>query len=271
MTFHRNCVPQNASRARSIYAFTKAPGPPPPDLRRQRLSALPEPQEQYLEGMVSAGAVWLVDDAYAVVTGDAIVEFFVAPARAADAVVLFESLVEATGVSSVYCQSFDRQLMFVALSRPVTVTAHGLCFRRIVDASFTALKDLTFRPGTAQDIETILDFDDGFFDSAEEVASFADNDGLVVLENPQEVVGCGIAAPVIDGRDDVDVGMLVAPEFRRRGYGAHIIGYLKDRCLKRGERPICGCSIDNLGSAKALANAGFVCEHRVLWIEPARE
>ena len=69
---------------------------------------------------------------------------------------------------------------------------------------------------------------------------------------------------VVPGRDDIDIGMVVGPEHRHRGYGSYIVAHLKSLCLSNGWRPICGCSIDNLGSQRTLERAGFASSHNLV-------
>jgi RimJ/RimL family protein N-acetyltransferase len=79
-----------------------------------------------------------------------------------------------------------------------------------------------------------------------------------------EPVGCGLAAPVIPGRPDIDIGIFVYPEERGRGYGTHIASYMKHGQLERGLRPVVGCAVGNTASRGTLTRAGFITEHQLL-------
>ena len=240
---------------------------PPAKLRNAYLDSLLEPQELYLELQVAAGNAWHLDDvAYAVACGSKLVEFYVAPQEAHRVVEIFDAAMKTTNASTVLCKSYDTQMLYAALAKPATVRPSGLLFRRIANTSFKPRKDVSFRYGTDTDATTIYSFNDGFFESLEEIKAYASIDGLFVLEREGEAVGCGIGKPVVDNRPDIDIGMLVAKQHRRNGYGGHIIALLKDHYVKKNMRPICGCSIDNVGSQQALKNAGFVSEHRLLEI-----
>ncbi len=240
---------------------------PPPHLRDAYLSSLPEPQELFLETHVEAGTTLLVGEvAYVVFLGSQLVEFYVAPEQAHQTVQIFDTVMAASGASSVLAKSFDAQLLYAAFAHRATVETVGLMFRRISDPSFSARDDVVFRAGTVADADAVYAFNDDFFESIEEIQRYAATGGLFVLEQRGEPVGCGIGKPVVANRPDIDIGMLVAEAHRRNGYGAHIISYLKDHYLTRGLRPICGCSVGNVGSQRALKTAGFVNEHRLLEI-----
>ena len=249
-------------------AWTERTGGPPAHLREQYLDSLTQPQEMFLEKLVATGDTWQVDDeAYAVVSGDTLVELFLAGDDSNRLLALFDEVMQASAATAVLCKSYDRQLLFAALSRSVRVTPTGLLFRKVVDPTFRSRADLRLREGLVDDADVIAGFDDGFFEDVEEIRESARADQLVVLESGDGVVGCGVAKPVIAGRIDIDIGMLVAPAQRGKGYGSHIIEYLKSECLRKGLRPICGCAVENVASQRALTNAGFVCEHRLLAIE----
>ncbi len=238
---------------------------PPTDLRNAYLDSLVEPQELYLEMQVKAGKTWCLDDvAYAVQCGKKLVELYVVPEQSDRLIEIFEAAMAAGNASGVLCKSFDTQMLYAAFSSSASVRPGGLLFRRIVDGSFAARNDVSFRQGTDGDAEVIFSFNDEFFQSLDEIKSYAASRGLFVLEKDGVAIGCGIGKPVIEDRPDIDIGMLVAKEHRRNGYGGHIISFLKHHYLDRSLRPICGCSIDNIGSQMALRNAGFVSEHRLL-------
>ncbi len=236
---------------------------PPSDLRAAYLDALPHPQEYYLEQQVAQGDVWCcADEGYALVCDGAVVEFYMR--RSEQLAHDLEQVMALSGARSVLCKSFDYPLLSAALARPASVSITGLLFRRVTDAGFNERAELTLRPGRSSDVTAVMAINDDFFDDESEVASYAERSGLFILERHGVLLGCGITTTVISERADVDVGMLVAKQHRGRGYGAYIISALKQHCLGRGERPICGCSADNVASARALQRAGFACEHQLL-------
>ena len=240
---------------------------PPANMRGAYLDSLAEPQELHLEMHVDAGMVlWVENFGYAVQCGKKLVELYIVSERASQLVEFFDAVMNASGATSVLCKSYDTQMMYAALSKPAEVQPRGLLFRRIANATFEPRQDVTFRQGTVDDAEAILGFNDDFFQSLGEIENYAAIDGLFVLEKEGTAIGCGIGKPVIADRPDIDIGMLVAAQHRKNGYGAHIISFLKKYYLEQGTRPICGCSIDNIGSQRALRNAGFVSEHRLLEI-----
>lgn len=61
-----------------------------------------------------------------------------------------------------------------------------------------------------------------------------------------------------------DLGMVVARAYRGRGLGSFVLTQLKKQCYAAGRQPICSCAAENRASKKAIENAGFISEHRIV-------
>jgi GNAT superfamily N-acetyltransferase len=253
-----------------MITVTEQPAPPP-SLRTAYLNSLPEPQELFVENLVKAGICWTVlrdqrEIGYAVIGSDGmLVELYLSEAQAVHLTAAFDVLVGICGVRGVLAKSFDADLLFVALSRPSQPRTLGLMYRSITDDGFVGSVDINPRAATRRDVPQLLQLGADFFDGPDEIEDYISSDGLIVYETGDgTALGAGVMKPVVLGRTDIDIGMVVHPEHRLSGHGAHIIAHLKAVCLTKKLRPICGCSIDNIGSQKTLERAGFASRHRVL-------
>lgn len=63
-----------------------------------------------------------------------------------------------------------------------------------------------------------------------------------------------------------DVGMMVAEKHRGQGLATDILRNLRHMCKARGLKAICSTEVENVAAQKAITNAGFVSEHRILEI-----
>jgi GNAT superfamily N-acetyltransferase len=252
---------------------------PASDLRAEYLDLLPEPQELFVERLVAAGTWWSIrqgdeEIGYAVTDGDAtLVEMHLAGRGARRLAAAFDVLIETCGVRRVLAKTFDATLLFAALSRPCRIETKGMLYRVIADATFKEDPKLRGRAATLDDVASLTRLGAGFFRNTAEVDDYIGSDGLMIYETrePEGVaVGAGVMKRVVADRDAVDIGMVVHPEHRRRGYGSYIIAHLKSHCLARGWRPICGCSIHNTASQRTPERAGFASRHLLLDIELQR-
>ena len=252
--------------------FHRTAQPPPAYMREQYLDELPHPQEMFLEVQVISGTTWLLPDVgYIVTNNDWIVEFFLVATHRDRMFELYGAAVTACGTNCALCKSFDHLLLTLNLSQPSQITPTGMLFREIKDSRYNARDDVVIRAAAPKDVRSILAINDEFFADEGEIESYLTDGDLFVMHNPttaQDIVNCGIGRAVIAGRDDIDIGMLTAVPSRGRGFGTHMIAFLKDHYLKLGLNPICGCSAANLASFTALQNAGFSSQHRLLQITP---
>lgn len=241
----------------------------PSDWRRARLRGLVEPQEFYLERLVSRGAAFAVENGgvrigHVALNGDMIVEIHLDEAGLALTRSALEALV-LRGARRLLVQSFDPMFDVLAAVIGSTPFARGQLYREIVDQDFVRRADVVESPAVSDDIAELAVLSNDFFDSAAEIAAFVDANALTVFRNEAGgVLGAGLSSVVIPGIPVVDIGMVVTPAFRGRGYGAYIVRSLKAKCLLRGERPICGCDIDNFASRRTLQRAGFVSRHELV-------
>ena len=244
---------------------------PPPALRRQRLDGLPAPQELFVENLVAAGATWVLraggsELGYAITDGDdVLLELHIEDSALRYLRRALDEVIAMCGVRRIWAQSFDPLLMYLGLASEVPATTRGLLYRIIADPSFEPDEAVVARPGVSDDIPELARLSDDFFESEAEIGAYLAADGLMVYRSAMgNLLGAGVMKQVIAGRDDFDVGMVVSPDERRRGYGAYIVRHLKAHCLAHGRRPICGCSIENLASQQALERAGFASVHRLV-------
>jgi RimJ/RimL family protein N-acetyltransferase len=244
---------------------------PPPVMRLAHLRRLFAPQELYVERLVAGGAVHRIDVGgvacgYAITgPGGRIVEIHIEDFALAHAPRVLDALAETLGARSLLAQSFDSLAMFLGLTRESRVVSLARLYRIILDGNFTPRADIRARPGAPGDIAELAVLSDDFFDDEAEIAAYQAAQGLIVYRRGDgELIGAGVFETVIAGMDGVDIGMVVSPRHRGRGYGVHIVRHLKAHCLDRGWRPICGCAIDNLASQRTIERAGFASLHTLV-------
>lgn len=249
-----------------IHALKKSVRPSP--LRAQYLHSLAEPQEYFVELMVQQGTtVAYGDSAYAVIQNDTLVELYSTERGTNADLSLLHRLLDDRLITKVLCKSFDTHLLNAALSRTATVSTAAYLFRRSVTVPSPSLNGaVEFRKAALADADAIMAFNDGFFESVDELIGYLNLEGLFVLELERKIVACGIGVAVVPGQRDIDIGMLVSEDHRNRGLGHFVVHAVKEHYLGIGFRPICGCAVSNVASKRVLEKAGFIGEHRLFSI-----
>ncbi len=196
-----------------------------------------------------------------------LVEFFVEKSHSDYSSHLFDALRRQTKFNVVLAKSFDHQLLKVAEFSGAKSTQTGYLFRKFIAATTVSDPEFLFRRSSLADLAAIWKMNDDFFGSFDEISDLNDTGNLWVLEVHNEVVGCGVSTRVIEGSNAIDLGMLISPKWRRRGYGSILMSKLANHMIETGLSPICGCAEHNVASRMTLQKAGFVTEHRLVHCE----
>ncbi len=219
--------------------------------------------------MPDAASYEIYDDSklvgYALVSSEkTIIEFHIDPAAKALADEALSQLVSVSKATNALCKSFD-DLFFASCSNlNWRFEPGGLLYRRFEKSSKT-LSTIPNEPATTEDINTILEMHDRFFDDVSEILSYLEpNARLFKYHLQNELIGCGIIKQINAGLDFYDIGYVVKKSHRQKGIATHIAVHLKEYCLAKGWKPVAGCNINNIASQKTLQNAGFISEHTIL-------
>jgi len=241
------------------------------ELRNQYLDGLIEPQELYLELMVSNAKIWMVfldneKTGYFLLSNESVLlEYFIIREKIELAESIFNIIIRNFSIHKALCKSFDHMLLSCCVGLQTKISVLGIHFREYHPTpDEPKLSAITVRPAKIEDEKHIIEVNEEVFDHDDEVLEYINRKQLLIFEKGSTPVGFGIFSRVIEGRPDFDIGMLVEKDFRGQGIGQHIISTLADYCIKNGWRPIAGCAIENIASRRTLEKAGFVAGYRML-------
>lgn len=82
-----------------------------------------------------------------------------------------------------------------------------------------------------------------------------------------KIIGTGERRVSDSQKPFADVGMAVAKAHRQQGIATNILRQLHLICREEGRRAICSAVEENIPSQKAIKNAGFISQDRILEIE----
>jgi len=141
----------------------------------------------------------------------------------------------------------------------------GVLYRDYEDVEIYQPENISeVRIASLSDFKEIAEIKDEVFDNDKEVEEYIKKEAVFVFKDGESLIGFGIFHPAVKGRNSYDIGMAVAPDYRRKGYGAFILNYLKKHCIKNNWRPTCGCAIENISSQKTIEKIGFTSKHNML-------
>ena len=232
---------------------------------------LPFSQEYYLEILINASSFYEIS-----VTGrpagyfilspnNILLEYYVLPAWVSRMDELFGIILKEFHIEKALCKTFDTDFLFCCLAFQKKSSTAGYLFREYNRTTFISTPpELTVRRAELADETQIIAVNEEVFDNPEEVGQYIRAQQIFLFEKEGNLVGFGIYSPVIRGRKDYDIGMLITPPYRKQGYGVEIIRYLVNFCRQNGWNPYAGCAAENIGSRKCLEKAGFITRHRLI-------
>lgn len=240
------------------------------DLRSAYLDALGFPQDYFVELQVQRAqgfrlAVGPAPVGHVLVLDDTAVEFHVDAAWCTHGDHLFAQTVALLGLRRALCKSFDGPWLSACLALQRSAKVVGILFReqRTAPRVVCALEP-TIRLAQPADLAAVAAIDEHLFDSPEELEQIVREQHLFLYEHGMDLLGFGVFLPVIPGRIDHDIGMLVNARFRGQGLGKLILQHLAEHCLSRGLRPVAGCEAGNVASRRCLEAVGFLADHRLV-------
>jgi RimJ/RimL family protein N-acetyltransferase len=240
-------------------------------LRVEYLGSLPLFQDIFLEFSVAFANYYLIqleDETigYTIVSDKNIMlEFFILDDYAADALAFFNQTIKELNVKSIYCKSFDYQLLDCCISNRFPYQLIGCLYRDFADKGLPVSSSLSFRFANISDLPFLSSQDDEVFEPRELLPQFVENKEIIMLENTDtEIMGCGFITRIHPKFNYFDLGVWVSPEHRAKGYATQIMLHMKALCEKNKQEPICGCDINNTASQRTLNKLGFISKHKII-------
>ena len=239
-------------------------------IRNQYLDSLYEPQELFLELMISQAEKYLIkkddfDIGYFIYDEGYLLEFFLIDNYLPECWNVFKKVMTNYKLEGAYCKSFDSVLLKVCVHTHKLVNIIGVLYRNFMDKEILQPGEIDeIRIANISDFKGVAQIKDEVFDTDEEVEYTIKKEAVFIFKNQGSLIGFGIFHPAIEGRKSYDIGMAVSPDYRRKGYGAFILNYLKNHCITNNWQPTCGCAIENIASQKTIEKIGFVSKHNML-------
>jgi GNAT superfamily N-acetyltransferase len=255
------------------------------DLKTGHLKALTAPLDAYWEEAligfsdhyeisvdgVRAGYYCLNDEGQ-------MVAFYLSPEFADHGKDALGWVIERHKVPAAFAGSNDPYFHSLCVDMAKNVKVHTLLFEDVVDSQGSVKQQdgLSFEAAGEEDFQSVLEHyvsASGSFDTESVDAGFEGLKGYVrsvmndhrifLLKDGSELLATSECRISKTQKPYADVGMIVAEDHRRKGLGSYILAKTREFCRDRDVMPICSCEEGNIGSRKAILNAGFVSTNHI--------
>jgi GNAT superfamily N-acetyltransferase len=225
-------------------------------------SHLAHPMDSYCEDKLDESTIYRIihegtDIGYAGIIGDELRFFHVLPVYFKYAPDAFEYCIKQKGIKTVNVMTQDSLLVSLIVEWNFRVEKEGCYF---VDAGRQEKPQVEasraqFRTADLSDMPAIIKETGDFFDKLEERINA---ETIFVLEEGNDLMGCGIVEQGRLFKDCVSIGMITCREHRKKGVAQTILWHLKEWAYLQNLKPIAGCWYYNVLSRKSLEAAGMI-------------
>lgn len=241
------------------------------DAVQQRLEALPQPVDSFLEDHILESTHYrvLIDAAPAglasIHRANLITQFFLADPYQRWGQMVFQQLRRWENVAAALVPTCDEFFLAHALDDYRQLAKQAYFFttgRAPADPALTA--GYSLRQAAPQDASFIEQQSGGFFKNLEQQIQVGE---IFRVEREGRQVGFGVRVRSKFYRDVASIGMYTIEPYRHSGAGTAAIALLIEECARHGLRAVAGCWYYNHASKRTLERAGMVTRTRLLRIE----
>lgn len=232
------------------------------ELLNSHKSHLAHPMDSYCEDKLDESTIYRIvndgeDIGYAGIIGDELRYFHVLPMYFKYAPDAFEYCIKQKEIRTVTVNTQDSMLVSLIAEWDFKIEKEGCYF---VDAGRQEKPQVIagraqFRIARVEDIPAILKETGDFFDKLEERINA---ETIFVLEDGNDLMGCGIVEQGRLFNEYVSIGMITCREHRKKGVAQTILWHLKEWAYSRNLKPIAGCWYYNVLSRRSLEAAGMI-------------
>lgn len=178
---------------------------------------------------------------------------------------IFNQIIQQKSVNKIYCKSFDHVLLTCGHTFARSSRITRTIFRDYINGiNIDYDHQVKVHIASKSDIPTLLNYNDGLYSNPDELKYLISNNILYMFIHNNSLLGCGYLTKVLSDKNYYDINVWTNPEFRKQGYGAMIISYMKRYCFSHGYIPVCGCDVTNIAARKTLQKNNFISKHCII-------
>ncbi len=246
------------------------------ELRNEWLSTLTSPQDGMWESFRNSGKEWgIVQDneliGYSSIgENNQLIQFYISPKHLGKGESIFKEFIEKLSIETGIVGTNNPCYLSIALNFAKEFNVNTYLFRNNYPV-YIEEKEGELKECQNEDIEKIVHFCHYSMGAPKEwlagyIKDLTEKKEIFYLEHGDEIIGtCEVRKSTTAG-DFADIGMVVSPDYRRKGFGTYLLNEAKKIAIEWKKTPICSCEKDNIGSIKSIHNSGFVSMYQLLLI-----
>jgi len=197
-----------------------------------------------------------------------IVQFYISPKYSLHAQEIFSYIITSDIAEKAAVSTKEPDFMAICFDYQKSMSVNSYLFvdNEKIKYELDNFEDVSFRLATESDVDTLKSQGGGAPEGYYE--DLIGNNQLFLACAGDCLLGRGEFRIIsTHGEKYVDMGVQVVEAYRGKGVATYIITQLKELCYSRQLIPMLGCDVSNIASKKAIENAGFIANHRILYID----
>lgn len=246
-------------------------------LKNNWLASLTAPQDDMWESFRNQAIHWTISHTGQVIgyacidDNNQLLQFYVVPNYVAQEENIFKELIYQTGIKQGIVGTNNPSYLSVALNFAKKIHVHTCLFRDYYETNISEKKG-HLKACQLADQEQIVDFCHNAMGApkvwlTQYIGDLIKKKEIYVFERNQDIIGTCEIRKSISNPTVADIGMIVSPDHRRKGYGTYLLNCARKIAIDWGKQAICSCEKENIGSLKAIQNCGFVSRFQLLAID----
>lgn len=201
-----------------------------------------------------------------------LLQFFIKDSFQNLSIEIFNHILDQYKIREAYVSTIEPRYLSLCLDAQEQVTVHTLLYKDLNTVNrANPIKESHLNVAEIEALTAILEFhlkNIGSLGAWVEAyyTKLIEKGQLFLLKLEEEIIGTGEFRPSEQQRPYVNLGVITSQRLRRQGIASHILTYLKELAYQQGLIPICSTTVNNIGSRRAIENAGFFAANRVLKI-----
>ncbi|MDF1695348.1 MAG: GNAT family N-acetyltransferase [Saprospiraceae bacterium] len=199
-----------------------------------------------------------------------LIQFYLTPSAVSYGATIFNEFIAKYAIHTAIVGTNNPTFLSLALDDSRTTSPHTYLFRNTMKVNMTE-KAGRLHQAEMDELNMVVDFYHASIGAPIEwlngyLRNHVHKGEVYYFKNKEEMIGACEVRKSMTNSSVSDIGMLVAPSFRKQGYGSYLLYKAKMIAIESGRTPICSCEKENIGSYKSITNAGFISIDRLLKI-----
>jgi len=243
--------------------------------KNEWLSSLTSPQDGMWESFRNNAVNWGIVCEHEMIgyasvgEGNQLLQFYISPKYLSQGELIFKEFINKMKIKTGIVGTNNLIYLSIAVNFVKKLSVNTYLFRNNYEVNIEE-KEGILKECQNEDIERIVNFCHYSMGAPKEwlvgyIGGLIEKKEIFSFEDKDEIIGTCEIRKSTTAIGFADIGMVVSPDFRRKGYGTYL-NRAKKIALKWGKTPICSCEKDNIGSVKSIQNCGFVSMYQLLSI-----